>query len=154
MRGAINQWNRWYEAKGAVGLRSRKPPGATPKLSENQRQELITLIEAGPIAAGYQTGIWTGPMIGNFIKRRFAIEYHNHHIPRLLHALGFSVQRPRRKLARADCEKQQDWLENVLPGIKKKRQPVVEWFYSGMRPVSGSMAHSTKPGHELGVSQE
>jgi len=154
VRGTINQWLRWFEVKGTEGLESRKPPGAAIKLSEAQRQELIKSIEAGPIEAGYQTGIWTGPMIGDFIKRRYGISYHNHHIPRLLHVLGFSVQRPRRKLSRADLEKQQDWISKTLPNIKKKRQPVVEWFYSGMRQASGSMAHSTKPGLELAANRE
>jgi hypothetical protein len=33
--------------------------------------------------------------------------YHNHHVPRLLHQLGFSVQRPRKRLARADRKAQE-----------------------------------------------
>jgi transposase len=33
---------------------------------------------------------------------RIGVRYHNHHIPRLLHQLGLSVQRPRKRLARAD----------------------------------------------------
>lgn len=146
-RSAINQWNRWFETKGTEGLQSRKPPGAAPRLSDKQRQELVTLIEAGPIEAGYQTGIWTGPMIGDFIRKRFGITYHNHHIPRLLHSLGFSVQRPRRRLAKADREKQGEWLNHTFPKIKKKRLPVVEWFYSGMRPASGSTGRSIRHGH-------
>ena len=154
VRGTINQWLRWFEIKGTEGLKSRKPPGAAVKLSETQRAELIKLIEAGPMEAGYQTGIWTGPMIGDLIKRRYGITYHNHHVPRLLHVLGFSVQRPRRKLSRADLEKQQEWISKTLPNIKKKRRPAVEWFYSGMRQASGSTARSTKPGPELAANHE
>ncbi len=45
--------------------------------------------------------------------------YHEQHIPRLLHRLGFSVQRPRKLLARADAEAQQQWLEVRLPAIKR-----------------------------------
>jgi transposase len=59
-------------------------------------------------------------MVGEVIRQRFGIEYHNHHIPRLLHELGFSVQRPRKRLARADAEKQRVWLAQRLPAIKKK----------------------------------
>ena len=40
-------------------------------------------------------------MIGDLIEERFGIRYHNHHVPRLLHQLGFSVQRPRKRLASA-----------------------------------------------------
>ena len=147
-RGSINRWNQWFDAAGTEGLKPRKPTGAPPRLTEGQRQELMNLIEAGPIEAGYQTGIWTGPMIGDFIRDRFGVKYHNHHVPRLLHSLGFSVQRPRRRLARADQEKQKEWLNKTLPKIKKKRRPVVEWFYSGTKPASGSTGPFTRHGLE------
>ena len=79
------------------------------------------MIEAGPQAVGYTSGVWTGPMIGDLIKARFGVSYHNHHVPRLLHHLGFSVQRPRKRLAKADAEAQARWLRERLPAIKKKR---------------------------------
>jgi transposase len=92
------------------------------RLTEVQRAELTALVEAGPLAAGYQSGVWTGPMIGDLIEQRFVVRYHNHHIPRLLHQLGFSVQRPRKRLARADALAQEHWLRVRLPAIKKKLQ--------------------------------
>lgn len=119
-RGAINRWLQWYEADGVDGLRALPQPGRAPKLGEAQQQELINLVEAGPQAAGYSTGIWTGPMIGDLIHRHFGVRYHNHHVPWVLHRLGFSVQRPRKRLARADAEKQERWLRETFPAIKKK----------------------------------
>lgn len=123
-RGAINRWLQWYEAEGIDGLRTGKPPGRMPRLSAEQLAALVRLIEDGPIAAGYQSGVWTGPMIGDLIEQRFGVRYHNHHIPRMLNQLGFSVQRPRKRLARADVKRQADWLRVAFPAIKKKRRPV------------------------------
>jgi hypothetical protein len=62
-RGSVNRWLQWYEADGLAGLRSRQPPGAAPRLSEAQRAELVEMVELGALAAGYQSGVWTGPMI-------------------------------------------------------------------------------------------
>lgn len=124
-RSTVNQWLRWYDTSGADGLRPRKAPGAAPKLSEKQRAELVELIEAGPQASGYTSGVWTGPRIGDLIRKKFGVRYHNHHVPRLLHQLGFSVQRPRKRLARADKDAQEVWLKKRFPAIKKK-QPDVE----------------------------
>jgi hypothetical protein len=45
VRSAINRWLGWYEAEGANGLRTRKSPGAAPKLDERQRAALADLIE-------------------------------------------------------------------------------------------------------------
>jgi transposase len=123
-RGSVNRWLQWYEALGVEGLRTGKAPGAAPKLTQAQRDELAAWIDAGPQAAGYTSGVWTGPMIGDFIEQRFGVRYHNHHIPRMLNDLGFSVQRPRKRLARADAEAQETWLRETFPAIKKKRLPV------------------------------
>jgi transposase len=41
-------------------------------------------------------------------------------VRKLLHALGFSVQRPRRVLARADVQAQDRWRRRTYPNLKKK----------------------------------
>lgn len=119
-RGSVNRWLQWYEAMGVEGLLTGKAPGPAPKLTVAQRAELTVLIEDGPRVAGYSSGVWTGPMVGDLIAQRFGVRYHNHHVPRLLHELGFSVQRPRKRLARADQEAQAIWLRERFPAIKKK----------------------------------
>ena len=124
-RGSINRWLQWFEAGGTQGLAPRKAAGAAPRLNDDQMAELTMAIILGPQEAGYDTGVWTGPMIGDLIRREFGVKYHNHHIPRLLHRLGFSVQRPRKRLARADREKQEYWLRTRFPAIKKSRR--VPW---------------------------
>jgi transposase len=125
-RGSVNRWLQWYEAMGLDGLVTTKPPGAEPKLSESQRAELISIIENGPQEAGYQTGVWAGPMVGDLIERKYGVTYHKHAIPRLLHSLGFSLQRPRKRLARADSDKQATWLRKTFPAIKKRPAAVAE----------------------------
>jgi transposase len=122
-RGSVNRWLQWYQALGIEGLVTGVAPGAAPKLSKEQRAKLTAIVEAGPLAAGYQSGVWTGPMVGDLIEQRFGVRYHNHHVPRLLHQLGFSVQRPRKRLARADAEAQEYWLRVRLRAIKKKPRP-------------------------------
>jgi transposase len=122
-RGSINRWLQWYEAMGVAGLKTEFAPGPSPKLNDAQRAELTALVEAGPIAAGYSSGVWTGPMVGDLVACRFGVRYHKHNIPRLLHELGFSLQRPRKRLARADLAAQTTWVRNTLPAIKKKRAP-------------------------------
>lgn len=120
VRASINRWLKWYDTLGLDGLRPRKAPGPTPRLNERQREQLTRIIDDGPQAAGFVSGVWTGPMIGELIRKRFGVRYHTHYVPRLLHQLGFSVQRPRKRLARADAEAQAYWLRTKLPRIKKK----------------------------------
>ncbi len=46
--------------------------------------------------------------------------YHPGHVRKLLHTMGFSVQRPRRVLARADAAAQDRWRRHTYPNLKEK----------------------------------
>ena len=151
-RGSVNRWLQWYDADHVEGLRTRIAEGPAPKLTELQREALTVIIELGPIQAGYQSGVWTGPMIGDLIEQRFGVRYHNHHVPRLLHQLRFSVQRPRKRLARADLSRQATWLRETLPAIKKKRGNAEGSSPTATKPASGSTGRSTRRGPELAAS--
>jgi transposase len=59
-------------------------------------------------------------MIAWLIEQEFGVRYHPGHVRKLLAGLGFSVQRPRRVLARADPEAQQIWRRRTYPNLKKK----------------------------------
>jgi len=122
-RSAITKWLAWYSAEGADGLRTTSPPGRVPRLTAEQREEVARVVESGPPAAGFRSGVWTGALVGQWIEQRFGVHYHPQHIPRLLHQLGFSVQRPRKRLARADLAKQAAWLRKEFPALKKKPAP-------------------------------
>jgi transposase len=145
-RGSINRWLQWFEAEGTDGLLPRKSPGKAPRLSEDQRNALATIIDAGPLASGFSSGLWTGPMIGDLIRKRFEVSFHNHSVPRLLNQMGFSVQRPRKRLASADAEKQAIWINQRFPALKKKQRPAEASSSSRTKRASGSTAPSTRPG--------
>jgi transposase len=121
-RSAATKWLAWYEADGVEGLRTRISSGRPPRLTLEQQLELTRIVEAGPVAAGFRSGVWTGALVGEWIREHFGVEYHPHHIPKMLHQLGFSVQRPRKRLARADVQAQAFWLRKTFPAIKKKRE--------------------------------
>jgi hypothetical protein len=54
VRDYLNQF-LW---RGRASLVFRRPPGRPAKLTKTQRQDLVTVIAAGPQAAGYASGCW------------------------------------------------------------------------------------------------
>ena len=58
-------------------------------------------------------------MIAWVIEEEFGVQYHPGHVRKLLHGWGFSVQRPRRVLARADAAAQDRSHRRIYPGLKK-----------------------------------
>lgn len=51
-RGSVNRWLQWFEADGTEGLRPRERPGGEARQTDEQHQQLIALVEAGPMSAG------------------------------------------------------------------------------------------------------
>lgn len=119
-RSKVSLWLSNYEQHGyeslLEGYRSGRPCGLTDK----QKIELADIVDSGPTAYGFSSGIWTAVMIGSIIQNEFGIEYNARHVRRILHNLDFSVQRPKRVLANADTALQNKWRRYTYPNIKKK----------------------------------
>jgi transposase len=119
-RSTLTRWITAYALRGFPSLQPGKSPGRRPRLTASQMEELKRTIETGPLAAGFEAGIWTARMVRECIRRAFGVEFNWKYVPRLLHRLGFSMQRPRKLLSRADHAAQAAWLKTRLPAIKKK----------------------------------
>lgn len=148
-RSKVSEWLRLYEDHGYEGLLEGHRSGRPRYLSLEQEVQLSDIIESGPTAYGFPGGVWTAPMITRVIETEFSIAYHPGHVCRLLHELDFSIQRPRRKLAKADPAKQNRWRRYTYPNIKKKPEVKAPIFTSRTKPASDRTAHSTKRGREL-----
>ena len=105
-RSKVSEWLQRYQTDGVNGLLEGYRSGRPSQLTEKQQQQLGDILDSGPVAYGLDTGIWTSPMIAWVIEEEFGVRYHPGHVRKLLHAVGFSVQRPRRVLARADAAAQ------------------------------------------------
>ncbi len=116
----VSEWLKIYEEQGVDGLKEGRRKGRPSRLSDLQKILLCDIIDSGPIAYGYISGIWTSIRIADIIFQEFGVHYHPGHVRKLLQEFGFSVQSPKRVLARADKEKQEKWMKNTYPDIKKK----------------------------------
>jgi transposase len=119
-RSRVSEWLANYEAHGVDGLLEGFRSGRPPRLTVGQVVELSDIVESGPVAYGFDSGIWTSPMIARVIEEEFGLLYHPGHVRKLLHGMRFSVQRPRRVLARADAAEQDRWHRRTFPNLKKK----------------------------------
>ena len=118
-RSKVSAWLQRYQTDGVDGLLEGHRSGRPSELTEKQKQQLGDILHSGPVAYGLDNGIWTSPMIAWVIEEEFGVPYHPGHVRKLLHAWGFSVQRPRRILARADVAAQDRWRRHIYPNLKK-----------------------------------
>jgi len=145
-RSKVSEWLRLYETHGYEALLEGHRSGRPRGLSPDQEAQLSDIIESGPTAYGFLGGVWTAPMVGRIIETEFGVVYHPGYVCRLLHRWGFSVQRSRRMLAKADPDQQNRWRRYLYPNIKKKPARKGPTSISKTRPASGRTRPSIKPG--------
>ena len=119
-RSKVSEWLSRYQTHGVDGLLEGYRSGRPPELTPAQHQQLGDILDSGPVAYGLDNGVWTSPLIAWIIEEEFGVQYHPGHVRKLLHAIGFSVQRPRRVLARANAREQDRWHRRTYPNLKKK----------------------------------
>jgi len=116
---AVKRWKVAVRKRGVAALASKPHPGRKPFLTKRQKRQLDRILRRGPLQAGYRTDLWTCPRIAEVIEKHFGVRYHDDHIGRLLHALGWSCQRPEHKARERDEAAIQRWRCKDWPRIKK-----------------------------------
>jgi len=122
LRCAASSVMRWRDAvrrRGERGFRVGASPGRPPKLTKRQRQHLVRLLLHGALAHGYRTDLWTTARVAEVIARHFGIRYHPDHVGRLLHALGWTPQKPERRALQRDEAAIARWKREDWPRVKK-----------------------------------
>lgn len=117
---SVKRWKRAVAAGGLTVLAAKPNRGRSPKLSPAQRQELAAIVRAGPLAAGFGTDLWTCRRVAEVIRLRFGVEYHPDHVGKMLHAMGFTQQKPQRRASERDEAAIERWRKRVWPRIKKR----------------------------------
>ena len=153
-RSRVSDWLRGYERHGFEALLEGVRPGRPAMLGEEDLARLADVVESGPVAYGFLSGVWTSPMIARVIAEEFGVRYHPGHVRRLLHALGFSVQRPKRLLVKADPAKRDRWHRIVYPALEKSPGPSARRSSTTTRPRSGRTRPSTRRGRGRGTSRQ
>lgn len=117
--GAVSQWLARARAHGLQSLQRRKPPGAKPRLTPKQKEQIKPLLQQGAPAFGFTGDLWTRGRVQAVLKDRFGVGYHVSHVGRLMRALGFSRQKPEVKATQRDEAAIADWKQSQWPRLKR-----------------------------------
>ena len=117
---SVRRWKKAWKTGGVAALAAKPHPGPPARLSQDQHEQLCDLLVEGARAAGYNSDLWTCRRVTALIEQRFGVSYHFNHVGRLLHALGFSPQKPLRRARERDEEAIERWRRVDWPRIKKR----------------------------------
>jgi transposase len=110
-----------FEKDGMSGLVMRFSPGRSPRLTKEERDALKrVIVNQVPAEVGFTARFnWTLQLIADYIERTYGYKYSLRGVSKLMEHLGMSYTKPTYTLAAADPEKQQQFVEETFPELKK-----------------------------------
>jgi transposase len=118
--GAVSQWmKRAHQGGGPKALKKRTSPGAPPRLTHEQREQLKGLLAQGAEAHDFRGDVWTCQRVAQLIRKEFGVRYHSAHVSRVVRRLGLSLQKPKRRSDQRDEKAIKHWKEQTWPQLKK-----------------------------------
>lgn len=118
---SVSRWKKALRKRGPDGLKAKPHPGPTPKLNATHKRRLVSLLKKGALAAGYDNDLWTCRRVADLLYKKFGVRHDFNHVGRILHTLGFSVQKPQALARERDEEAIVRWRKKDWPRIKKTR---------------------------------
>ncbi len=118
---SVRRWKKIVQRDGLDGLRTKPVAGRPPKLSKQQKKMLVRILVKGAQAAGFSSDLWTGKRVAQVIWRKFKVDYHPHHVLKILRQLDLTPQKPQRRARQQDPDALERWRNVEWPRIKKGR---------------------------------
>jgi transposase len=105
-RQTLRDWVHRYNAEGVDGLKDRARPGRPPRLSGEELDELVEIVEAGPDVETDGVVRWRCADLTGVIADRFGVALSERSVGRLLNDRGYVRLKPRPEHPKADPEAQ------------------------------------------------
>jgi transposase len=96
----------------------------------------VSVLLKGALAAGYANQLWTTARVAEIISKKFRVRYHRDHVGRLLHALGWSHQKPQKKALERNKAEIRRFIREDWPRVKKTPGGWVPTSSSPTNPAS------------------
>jgi transposase len=142
----ILNWVHRFELDGLDGLRDKEGRGRKSALSVEQLKAISDLVGShSPTDHGYNTDTWTGPLVIDWIKQKYNIEYKKAHIYNIMKKLGFTYQKAKGFYPEADPQAQEAFKEDLKKNFRKvllilyyylkmsfRSQILLQWATSGV----------------------
>jgi transposase len=114
-RQTLRDWVHRYNEAGIDGVISRKPPGASSKLTKAQMAELRQLVMAGPDPQIHKVIRWRCVDLRTEVARRFAVTVPERTIGKWLRKLKLTRLKPRPYHPKKDADAQEAFKKTSPP---------------------------------------
>lgn len=90
----ITNWVHRFEQDGIEGLKDKKGRGRRSAMSDGQLNRIKELVlKESPANYGFMSEKWTGPLLAQWIKTEYGLEYQKAQIYNLLEKVGIAFEK-------------------------------------------------------------
>ena len=113
-KSTVSDINQIYKKEGLAGIPDKPRTGRPKRLSEEQEYGIREMILLKlPSDVGFPAEFnWTAGLVAMYIKREYGFKYSIRGITKMLDRLGLSYTRPTYVLAKADKQKQEQFVQD------------------------------------------
>lgn len=119
-RQSVSRWYAAWQADGRAALRARPKPGRPAQIDDAAWAKLAAVLAKGAEAAGFDTERWTLRRIAAVAERELRVRHHFRSFSRVLHARGWTPQRPAVQAKERDEVLVRAWLKRDWPALTKE----------------------------------
>ncbi|MEK6891968.1 MAG: IS630 family transposase [Nanoarchaeota archaeon] len=118
-REAVSRWISKYKKQGLDSLKRTKANGAKPKLTIEEKEEILNCLKESAMEFGFETPLWTSKRVKQLIFKKFNISIHISKICQWFKNIRLSPQKPERIYSQKDERLAKKWLKEEWPKIQK-----------------------------------
>ena len=116
---SICNWVNRLNEGGVEALIDKIKPGRNNRLDPDELQQIRSvLLDKQPENYGYNSATWTGPLLIEFIKKEYNVEYKKAQIYNILKKLGLTFQKGKGIYPEAEDRAEKVDALKKTPGIK------------------------------------
>jgi transposase len=111
---SVSRIHQIYRKEGLSGIPDKARVGRPPKLTNEQKEQIKEMVLTKiPAEVGFPAEFnWTAGLVAKFIKREYGLNYSIRGITGIFERLGLSYTRPTYVLAKADKQKQTEFIKD------------------------------------------
>jgi transposase len=117
----VDNVRKGYREHGIEGLVPRTSPGRPSRATPAYRVALRQTVQTPPQTLGYGFSVWSLARLAQHLKRKTGVMLSDDQLGRVLHAEGFSYQRPKHTMKGKRDEAAYERARRQLKNLKKKR---------------------------------
>lgn len=111
---SVCNWVHEFNKNGIEGLKDKPKSGRKPQLAQEEFEAIKSvLLNEKPSDYNYNTATWTGPILIDYISKKYGVTYKKAQIYNIMKSMGLTYQKGKGAYPEADIAKRQEFAEEL-----------------------------------------